>query len=223
VGSVDCSVHEMFDSSLTLRRWVYVSSMAVRHDVRQRGVGERLLMLAVAHARNIFGVKHMFLHVEELNGAALRLYERAGFVRGDVDDSHMSAMDRMLRLVLQVPAAATLYMRSLSLLAEGVMEVEGIGADEATGAEAPSRQPRLSMRAPREQSNAMHHVAERLAVQQVARRVHVSHSMALRGTADVRAQGAAKQLDRERSSPRVAAKRHVAAASESRAPRGPAL
>jgi ribosomal protein S18 acetylase RimI-like enzyme len=64
VGSVDCSVHEMFDSSLTLRRWVYVSSMAVREDVRQRGVGEQLLNLGVAHARKIFGVKHMFLHVE---------------------------------------------------------------------------------------------------------------------------------------------------------------
>lgn len=64
VGSVDCSVHEMLDSSLTLRRWVYVSSMAVRKDVRHRGVGEQLLMLAVAHSRKIFGVKHMFLHVE---------------------------------------------------------------------------------------------------------------------------------------------------------------
>jgi ribosomal protein S18 acetylase RimI-like enzyme len=64
VGSVDCSVHEMLDSSLTLRRWVYVSSMAVRSFVRKRGIGERLLVLAVAHARKIFGVKQMFLHVE---------------------------------------------------------------------------------------------------------------------------------------------------------------
>ena len=64
VGSVDCSVHEMLDSSLTLRRWVYVSSMAVRGFVRKRGIGALLLMFGVAHARKIFGVKQMFLHVE---------------------------------------------------------------------------------------------------------------------------------------------------------------
>ena len=64
IGSVDCSVHEMLDSSLTLRRWVYVSSMAVRCHLRQRGIGEQLLELAVSHARKIFGVKDMFLHVE---------------------------------------------------------------------------------------------------------------------------------------------------------------
>lgn len=114
VGSVDCSVHEMLDASLTLRRWVYVSSMAVRDQVRNRGIGEQLLTLAVAHARKIFGVKQMFLHVEELNAGALRLYQRSGFVRGDVDDAHMQSMDRMLRLVLQVPQPATLYTRRLS-------------------------------------------------------------------------------------------------------------
>ena len=64
VGSVDCSVHEMLDSSLMLRRWVYFSSMAVRSHLRQRGVGQQLLVLAVAHARQIFGVNHVFLHVE---------------------------------------------------------------------------------------------------------------------------------------------------------------
>ena len=64
VGSVDCSVHEMLDASLTLRRWVYLSSMAVRNHVRNRGIGQELLRLAIGHARNIFGVKQMFLHVE---------------------------------------------------------------------------------------------------------------------------------------------------------------
>ena len=64
IGSVDCSVHEMLDSSLTLRRWVYVSSMAVRNHLRRRGIGEQLLDLGVSHARKIFGVKDMFLHVE---------------------------------------------------------------------------------------------------------------------------------------------------------------
>ena len=126
IGSVDCSVHEMLDSSLTLRRWVCVSSMAVRNHLRRRGIGELLLELAVTHARKIFGVKDMFLHVEvglrdavallalpgclevqqgdsssdspqELNEGALRLYRRAGFVPGDVDDSHTKSMDRFCR------------------------------------------------------------------------------------------------------------------------------
>jgi len=148
VGSVDCSVHEMLDSSLMLRRWVYLSSMAVRSHVRQRGVGQQLLVLAVAHARQIFGVNHMFLHVEELNLGALRLYKRAGFVRGDMHDANMKSMDRMLRLGLQVPAAATLYTRHLSLQATH---------DRKTRQQAQS------------QAIKMHHIAQTLAAQQVAR------------------------------------------------------
>jgi hypothetical protein len=144
--------------------------------------------------------------------------------------AHVSNGNRMLRLVLQVPVAATLYMRSLSLLAEESIQ------DEGTGAGAARRRPRLTTHAAPEQanhmhhaapaqSNRMHHVAERLAVQQVARRVEVSHSMALRSTADVAAPGVAKQ-ERERSRRRVAVThvgKHAAAASESTAPRGPAL
>jgi GNAT superfamily N-acetyltransferase len=86
IGSVDCSVHEMLDSSLTLRRWVYVSSMAVRNHLRRRGIGEKLLELAVTHARKIFGVKDMFLHVEvglgDVNVAACAAGISAGATGG---------------------------------------------------------------------------------------------------------------------------------------------
>lgn len=161
VGSVDCSVHEMLDSSLTLRRMCYVSSMAVRSNVRQRGVGQQLLVLAVAHARNIFGVKQMFLHVEELNSGALRLYQRAAFARGDLDDSHMNNMDRMLRLVLQVPPAATLYTRHLSLETTH---------DSRTRQQA---QPKRSDAWALQRSTKMHHIAHTLAAQQVAKHATV--------------------------------------------------
>jgi len=156
IGSVDCSVHEMLDSSLTLRRWVYVSSMAVRNHLRRRGIGEQLLDLGVSHARKIFGVKDMFLHVEELNEGALRLYRRAGFVRGDVDDSHTKSMDRMLRLVLQVPPAATLYTRSLSLQSH----------QEEEGCEQVSQHPQSSRHSSHSDAiPKMHHIAQHLATQ----------------------------------------------------------
>ena len=159
VGSVDCSVHEMLDQSLTLQRWVYVSSMAVRDDVRQHGIGERLLGLAVSHARNIFGVKKMFLHVEELNEGALRLYQRAGFIRGDVGDAHIKSMDRMLRLVLQVPHAATLYALGLGAGAPASGEHGRHSPDP--GSAVPGATKTSSG------STKMHHIAQALAAQQV--------------------------------------------------------
>ena len=85
---------------------------------------------------------------QELNLGALRLYKRAGFVRGDMHDANMKSMDRMLRLVLQVPAAATLYTRHLSLQATH---------DRKTRQQAQS------------QAIKMHHIAQTLAAQQVAR------------------------------------------------------
>ena len=174
VGSVDCSVHEMLDQSLTLQRWVYVSSMAVRDDVRQHGIGERLLGLAVSHARNIFGVKKMFLHVEELNEGALRLYQRAGFVRGDVDDAHIKSMDRMLRLVLQVPRAATLYALGLEA---------GARASGEQGRSSPDAGSAVPGATKTSGSTKMHHIAQALAAQQVKQVLEMQERQAAAGPA----------------------------------------
>lgn len=119
VGSVDCSVHESFDSNSRLVRWIYISSMAVQKEFRRRGLGALLLGGANKLAHETYDISSVFLHVEEENAGALRLYKRAGFERADMAEKGTNSMDRMLRLVLQVPRAAALYQRHLRKPKEG--------------------------------------------------------------------------------------------------------
>jgi RimJ/RimL family protein N-acetyltransferase len=53
--------------------------MYVTAGVRQRGVGERLVRTAVAHARAWHGVQFVHLAVSDAADTARRLYERVGF------------------------------------------------------------------------------------------------------------------------------------------------
>lgn len=55
-------------------------SIAVAHGARGRGIGEALLMQAERAARRR-GAKRMRLEVRQDNAAAMRLYERRGYVR----------------------------------------------------------------------------------------------------------------------------------------------
>jgi len=112
IGAVDCAVHEFVNKDLMLVKSLYISSMAVRDGFRNMGVGGKLL--DGAHRLAVeYRVRDMYLHVEEDNTPAVRLYKSAGFERADMDDQSTFYMDRALRLLLQVPVKAQLYRASL--------------------------------------------------------------------------------------------------------------
>jgi len=68
------------DSHLKAAHKAHVWGMFVRLGARGRGVGGALLSAAIRHAREMRGVRQVHLSVSERAAAALRLYERAGFV-----------------------------------------------------------------------------------------------------------------------------------------------
>ncbi|KAK4526424.1 hypothetical protein GAYE_SCF24G4339 [Galdieria yellowstonensis] len=84
LGTCDVSIHDA-ESGLRVRtsnfkRVIYVSSMAVRPEYRRKGVAKKLLngVLDIARLENIDDV---FLHVDETNAPAVRLYYAFGFQR----------------------------------------------------------------------------------------------------------------------------------------------
>jgi ribosomal-protein-alanine N-acetyltransferase len=75
---------------------VHIMSIAVRDDWRRLGIGEEILARSLARAREIGG-RYAFLEVRETNSAAIRLYEKAGFVvqyrrRGYYTDTREDAL-----------------------------------------------------------------------------------------------------------------------------------
>ena len=62
-------------------RKVFLWGMYVSPQWRAQGTGTRLLAAALAHARNLAGVRAVHISVTEAAPAAQRLYERAGFRR----------------------------------------------------------------------------------------------------------------------------------------------
>ncbi len=65
-----------------------------REGFRRRGIGAELLGGTQNLAREWRGVKELFLHVEEGNIAAVRLYKSAGFKRADESEAGTAYMDR---------------------------------------------------------------------------------------------------------------------------------
>ena len=58
-----------------------VSGMMVRRDQTGHGIGQALLEATIARARGASGIEMLTLSVTAGNTAAVRLYQRAGFVR----------------------------------------------------------------------------------------------------------------------------------------------
>jgi ribosomal-protein-alanine N-acetyltransferase len=56
----------------------HVLNLCIAEDWRRRGIGERLLLALLAHARDR-GVRDAFLEVRRSNRAAIALYHRLGF------------------------------------------------------------------------------------------------------------------------------------------------
>ena len=77
VGAIGCER----DTRLKVRHAAHLIGMMVRSDLQGTGVGRALLEACIAEARRAEGLEVLTLTVSAGNAAAIRLYERAGFVR----------------------------------------------------------------------------------------------------------------------------------------------
>jgi ribosomal protein S18 acetylase RimI-like enzyme len=91
LGSAECSFHEFFGTRLGQKRprnsILYVTEVAVNASARRRGVGLKLLQ-AVDRLAKLRGTETVYLHVETMNRAAIRLYEKAGYRQAIHDGQH---------------------------------------------------------------------------------------------------------------------------------------
>lgn len=82
IGSVECSHQEFRGTLLGESRpkgsLMYVTEVAVRPDVRRRGIGA-LLMRGVDAVAALRGVESVYLHVDVANRAACAMYEKCGY------------------------------------------------------------------------------------------------------------------------------------------------
>ncbi|CAN0449239.1 unnamed protein product, partial [Ectocarpus sp. 8 AP-2014] len=86
LGTLECSRHEFDGTPLAVEveeqgakiARLYLTEVAVRSDCRRMGVGRVLLELVDDVARAL-KTSEVFLHVNEINQAALRLYARCGY------------------------------------------------------------------------------------------------------------------------------------------------
>jgi ribosomal protein S18 acetylase RimI-like enzyme len=77
LGAVSCER----DKRIKVRHIGHIVGMMVRPDQRGRGIGRLLVDACIAEARLGVGVEMLTLTVTASNAGAVRLYERAGFVR----------------------------------------------------------------------------------------------------------------------------------------------
>jgi ribosomal-protein-alanine N-acetyltransferase len=57
---------------------MHIMSVAVRRDLRRKGIGAEVLTRSLARARELGG-RYVFLEVREHNSAGIRLYRKTGF------------------------------------------------------------------------------------------------------------------------------------------------
>jgi RimJ/RimL family protein N-acetyltransferase len=81
--------------------------MYVSPQWRGQGTGTRLLAAALAHARNLAGVRAVHISVTEAAPAAQRLYERAGFRVWGTEPDSIQVGEQLLseyHMILRLPA-----------------------------------------------------------------------------------------------------------------------
>lgn len=77
VGAISCER----DGRAKVRHIAHLVGMMVRPGWRRRGVGVRLLGGCIETLRSAGGIERLTLSVTSTNADAVRLYERAGFIR----------------------------------------------------------------------------------------------------------------------------------------------
>jgi len=77
VGALSCER----ETRLKAQHVAHLAGMMVASDQQGRGLGHALLEQALALARRAAGLELLTLSVTDGNTAAIRLYERAGFIR----------------------------------------------------------------------------------------------------------------------------------------------
>ena len=77
VGALGCER----DTRVKVCHIGHLVGMMVRTELQGGGIGRRLLEAGIAAARSVEGMEMLTLTVTVSNGAAVRLYERAGFMR----------------------------------------------------------------------------------------------------------------------------------------------
>jgi ribosomal-protein-alanine N-acetyltransferase len=82
---------------------IHLLNVAVRPDLRRRGIGRVLVEEVVAYARSHAAAK-VLLEVRASNTAALRLYERLGFVRFHVRSRYYADGEDGVEMMLETAA-----------------------------------------------------------------------------------------------------------------------
>ena len=77
VGTLGCER----DARVKVCHIGHLVGMMVRTELQGAGIGQRLLEAGIAAARGVKGMEMLTLTVTASNAAAVRLYERAGFIR----------------------------------------------------------------------------------------------------------------------------------------------
>ncbi len=68
---------------------IHINNLAIRPELRRRGLGSRLLQVVIAEAGRL-GAESATLEVRRSNLAAIRLYEQAGFLPAGVRRNYYS-------------------------------------------------------------------------------------------------------------------------------------
>jgi len=100
VGSVECSFHEFCRDDVACelhsqKTRLYVTELAVHAEFRRMGIGKLLLRSVDAWAQSN-GFSEIYLHVNDLNEAAVCLYQKEGF--SQTSCSHCSSFTNSLGL-----------------------------------------------------------------------------------------------------------------------------
>jgi len=88
-GSLECSTSEFANTRLATSNALYVTEVAVAASARRSGVASALLR-KVDDVATLSGIHSVYLHVEAGNGAARRLYRKAGYEELDATPLHSS-------------------------------------------------------------------------------------------------------------------------------------
>ncbi len=98
-GTLELSERQSWPWQALSPKYIYVSNLAVRADVRRRGIAQALL----AHAEHLaveWQIQDLYLHVMEDNVKARKLYRKAGFTLFQAEDSVSSWLGFKARRLL---------------------------------------------------------------------------------------------------------------------------